>query len=108
MELAKNLKGHLLLVSGDQDRNVHPAHLLRMANALIQANKNFEMLLMRRISEFFEILDERLAHFLSLRRAVRSCKPIAFLKKNYGSILPNIYSETFRPNNLPTLMKHLK
>ena len=45
MELAKNLKGHLLLVSGDQDRNVHPAHLLRMANALIQANKNFEMLL---------------------------------------------------------------
>lgn len=45
MELAKNLKGHLLLVTGDQDRNVHPAHLLRMADALIQANKNFEMLI---------------------------------------------------------------
>ena len=45
MELAQNLKGHLLLVTGDQDRNVHPAHLLRMANALIEANKNFEMLI---------------------------------------------------------------
>ena len=26
MELAKNLKGHLLLVTGDMDKNVHPAH----------------------------------------------------------------------------------
>lgn len=45
MELAKRLKGNLLLVAGDQDRNVHPAHLLRMADALIQADKNFEMLI---------------------------------------------------------------
>lgn len=43
MELAKNLKGHLLLITGDQDDNVHPAHTLRMADALIKAGKQFEM-----------------------------------------------------------------
>jgi dipeptidyl aminopeptidase/acylaminoacyl peptidase len=41
-ELAKNLKGHLMLVTGDQDNNVHPANTLRLANALIKANKRFD------------------------------------------------------------------
>ncbi|HEV3139500.1 MAG TPA: prolyl oligopeptidase family serine peptidase [Vicinamibacterales bacterium] len=43
-ELAKNLKGHLLLSTGDIDNNVHPANTLRMADALIKANKRFDML----------------------------------------------------------------
>jgi len=43
-QLAKNLKGHLLLVSGDIDNNVHPGNTIRMADALIKANKRFEML----------------------------------------------------------------
>ena len=46
MELAKNLKGHLLLVTGDMDKNVHPAHTLRMAQALIEAGKNFDLLVL--------------------------------------------------------------
>jgi len=41
-ELAKNLKGHLLLTTGDVDNNVHPANTLRMAEALIKANKRFD------------------------------------------------------------------
>lgn len=45
MELAKNLKGHLLLIHGDMDNNVHPASTFRMANALIQAGKHFDMLI---------------------------------------------------------------
>jgi len=45
-ELAKNLKGHLMLVTGDIDNNVHPANTIRMANALIQANKRFDFVLM--------------------------------------------------------------
>lgn len=44
--LAKNLKGHLLLVTGDIDNNVHPAHTIRMAAALIKANKRFDFLVM--------------------------------------------------------------
>ncbi len=45
-EVAKNLKGHLLLVTGDIDNNVHPANTITMANALIKANKRFDFFLM--------------------------------------------------------------
>ena len=41
-DLAANLKGHLLLTTGDEDNNVNPAGTLRMAEALIQANKRFD------------------------------------------------------------------
>ena len=45
-ELAKNLKGHLMLSTGDIDNNVHPANTIRMANALIKAGKRFEFVLL--------------------------------------------------------------
>ena len=45
-ELAKNLKGHLMLSHGDIDNNVHPANTLRMVNALIKANKRFELVVL--------------------------------------------------------------
>lgn len=45
-ELAKNLKGHLMLSTGDVDNNVHPANTIRMANALIKANKRFDFVIM--------------------------------------------------------------
>jgi len=45
-DLARNLKGKLLLVHGDIDNNVHPAHTIRVVNALIKANKRFDMLLL--------------------------------------------------------------
>ena len=41
-KLAENLKGHLLLTTGEIDNNVHPGNTLRVANALIKANKRFE------------------------------------------------------------------
>ncbi|MEJ2542256.1 MAG: DPP IV N-terminal domain-containing protein, partial [Gemmatimonadota bacterium] len=41
-DLAKNLKGHLLLTTGDVDNNVHHASTFRMAEALIRANKRFD------------------------------------------------------------------
>lgn len=44
-ELARNLKGHLLLTTGDVDNNVHPANTIRMAEALIRANKRFDFFL---------------------------------------------------------------
>jgi dipeptidyl-peptidase-4 len=45
-EIAKNLKGHLMLTSGDMDNNVHIANTMRLADALIKANKRFEMLIL--------------------------------------------------------------
>lgn len=45
-EIAANLKGHLMLVHGDIDNNVHPGNTIRVANALIRANKRFDMLIL--------------------------------------------------------------
>jgi dipeptidyl aminopeptidase/acylaminoacyl peptidase len=42
-ELAKNLKGHLMLTTGDMDNNVHMANTMRLADALIRAGKRFDM-----------------------------------------------------------------
>lgn len=43
--LADKLQGHLLLVHGDVDNNVNPVETMRFVDALIKANKNFDMLL---------------------------------------------------------------
>jgi dipeptidyl aminopeptidase/acylaminoacyl peptidase len=45
-ELAANLKGALLLVHGEIDNNVHPANTIRLVDALIKANKRFDMLIL--------------------------------------------------------------
>lgn len=43
--LAAKLKGKLFLIHGDLDDNVHPSNMLQLVNALIKADKNFDMLL---------------------------------------------------------------
>ncbi len=60
-ELAENLEGNLLLVTGDMDSNVHPAGTIRMAEALINAGKRFDFMLFPgmhhgfgRYSDYFE------------------------------------------------------
>ena len=45
-QLAKNLKGNLLLIHGDIDNNVHPGNTIRVVDALIKANKRFQMLIL--------------------------------------------------------------
>jgi dipeptidyl aminopeptidase/acylaminoacyl peptidase len=45
-ELAANLKGRLLLVHGEIDNNVHPANTMRLVDALIKANKRFDLLIL--------------------------------------------------------------
>lgn len=44
VELAKNLKGALLLETGLMDNNVHPANTYRLVNALIRAGKRFSFM----------------------------------------------------------------
>ena len=41
---AWRMKGKLLLVAGELDRNVDPASTMQVVNALVRANKNFELL----------------------------------------------------------------
>jgi dipeptidyl-peptidase-4 len=45
-DIAKNLKGRLMLSTGDIDNNVHPANTIRLINALIKANKRFDFVLL--------------------------------------------------------------
>ncbi len=42
--LAKNLSGKLLLIVGELDRNVDPASTMQVVNALIKADKDFDLL----------------------------------------------------------------
>ena len=59
MGLAKNLRGHLMLVTGDMDNNVHPANTLRMADALLRAGKNFDLVILPGQSHgFFGLANE--------------------------------------------------
>ncbi|HAN79106.1 MAG TPA: S9 family peptidase, partial [Bacteroidales bacterium] len=44
--LAKNLKGKLLITTGDIDNNVHPGNTLRVADALIKAQKRFDIFIL--------------------------------------------------------------
>ncbi len=43
--LAKNLRGHLLLAHGTMDNNVPPDNTLLVVDALIRANKDFDLLM---------------------------------------------------------------
>ena len=45
-EIASHLKGHLMLSTGDIDNNVHPGNTIRLANALIKADKRFDFVLL--------------------------------------------------------------
>jgi dipeptidyl-peptidase 4 len=52
-ELAANLKGRLLLAHGDMDNNVHHAGTIRLADALIKANKRFDLFIFPGVAHGF-------------------------------------------------------
>jgi dipeptidyl aminopeptidase/acylaminoacyl peptidase len=43
--LAENLRGHLLLMHGDMDDNVHPAMTIQLINALTRANRDYDFII---------------------------------------------------------------
>lgn len=55
--LAGNLEGDLLLIAGDMDDNVHPALTFQVVNALIAANKDFDLLLLPNRNHRTSLLD---------------------------------------------------
>jgi dipeptidyl aminopeptidase/acylaminoacyl peptidase len=63
--LASHMKGHLLLVHGDIDDNVHPVETMRLVDALMSANKSFDMLL---VPNMFHGESGVHAHYLTRRR----------------------------------------
>ncbi len=45
IDIANNLKGKLLLETGDEDNNVSPSNTIRLINALIKSGKRFDFML---------------------------------------------------------------
>jgi dipeptidyl-peptidase-4 len=45
IDIAANLKGKLLLETGDEDNNVSPSNTIRLVNALIQSGKRFDYMI---------------------------------------------------------------
>ncbi len=88
-ELVKNLKGRLMLVHGDIDNNVHPAHTIRMVNALIKANKRFEMLILPGQRHGFGNMTEyffwRMADFYSQHLLGAPLPPVDMVEMNMES-----------------------
>lgn len=85
-ELAKNLKGHLMLAHGDIDNNVHPGNSIRMANALIKANKRFEFVLLPGQRHAFGDMTEyffwKMADFYSLHLLGNTSQPVDITEMN--------------------------
>jgi dipeptidyl aminopeptidase/acylaminoacyl peptidase len=75
---AKNLKGKLLLAHGDMDDNVHPANTTRLVDALIKANKQFDMLIMPNV-----------AHGILVEPYFQRITQNYFLKHLMGADLPS-------------------
>ncbi len=57
-QIASRLKGHLMLVHGDIDNNVHPGNTLRVVEALIRAGKRIDMLVLPQQRHSFGNMDE--------------------------------------------------
>ena len=55
-----NLKGHLMIIHGLIDENVHFRHSARLINALIKANKPYELVLFPDERHMPRKLDERI------------------------------------------------
>jgi len=53
-DLASGLKGHLMLVTGEVDENVNPANTYRMVDALIKADKDFDLMVLPGESHSYE------------------------------------------------------
>ncbi|MFE0421463.1 DPP IV N-terminal domain-containing protein [Streptomyces sp. NPDC058953] len=64
VEDADRITGKLLLVHGGMDDNVHPHHTLRLADALIAADKDFDLLIVPRAEHAFFGYE----HYVSRRR----------------------------------------
>lgn len=63
--LAGKLQGHLLLIHGDIDDNVNPTETMHLVDALMTANKNFDMLF---VPNMFHGDSGPHAHYVTRRR----------------------------------------
>ena len=88
-ETAKDLKGHLLLAHGTMDDNVPPANTLLVVDALIQANKDFDLLLIPNAQHGYG----KASQYMTRRRwdyfvryLAGATPPFEYKMKDYGEV----------------------
>jgi len=94
---AHKLQGRLLLIAGDMDDNVHPAHTLTLANALIRAGKEFELMIVPNAGHAVMMV-----HGYSQRRALDF-----FVRHLLGREPPQGYELNFEPVEITCFWKKL-
>lgn len=87
---AHKLQGKLLLISGDMDENVHVNHTLALVDALVRANRDFDMLIVP--NEGHSVL---LTHGYTQRRVWDY-----FMRHLMGETPPSNFELKFEPHEL--------
>lgn len=89
-DIVSKLKGHLLLIFGEIDNNVHPANTVRVVNNLIRAGKRFDMLMLPTQRHAFGDMNEyfywRLVDYFSEHLKGQSEKSVEIPKRSDTNI----------------------
>ena len=87
---AKNLKGHLLLAHGTMDNNVPPNNTLLVVDALIKANKDFDLLMIPNVAHGYG----EASHYMTRRRwdyfvryLAGNIPPREYQMKSYSAVM---------------------
>ncbi|HMG86005.1 MAG TPA: DPP IV N-terminal domain-containing protein [Terracidiphilus sp.] len=88
--IAKNLKGHLMLAHGTMDDNVPPNNTLLMVDALIKANKDFDLVLIPNVPHGYGpasqyMMRRRWDYFV--RYLAGDIPPNEYQMKSYGAAM---------------------
>ncbi len=94
-DYAKNLKGHLMLTHGTMDDNVPPNNTLLVVDALIKANKDFDMLMIPNVPHGYMaatpyVMKRRWDYFV--KYLAGGVPPMDFVPKSYAEIVKAYYA----------------
>jgi len=92
---AKNLQGHLMLTHGTMDDNVPPNNTLLVVDALIKANKNFDMLMIPNVHHGYAeatpyVMKRRWDYFV--KYLAGGTPAMDFVPKSYAEIVKAYYA----------------
>ncbi len=92
---AKNLKGHLLLAHGSMDDNVPPNNTLLVVDALIKANKDFDLLIIPNVQHGYgpaSLYMTRRRWDYFVRYLAGNIPPNEYQMKSFGEVMPLMMS----------------
>jgi dipeptidyl-peptidase 4 len=94
-DYAKNLKGHLMLAHGTMDDNVPPNNTLLVVDALIKANKDFDMLMIPNVHHGYAaasqyVMKRKWDYFVQYLAG--GVPPMDFVPKSYEEMVKAYYA----------------